>query len=397
MEVAPEHAEREGVGAGEAVEKRLLFRGIALEGGDIPRGNVERAVTVEAHLADAPPTRLHEAAVPAGDAPHRPAFQGLDQPPFPDAGVEHLRVVPTTDVNVTFAMVISVFLLNIFYSIKMKGGLGFTKELAIKTALSFHILGLLYSVILGVSALLLLRLNRRNLAPVEKTKEEKLEAITAYISGYSEFEGEEQPDIDQVIRDNLVELFQASLESSPLHLGMAKYLIRRATAQKTGVLRELVLNNIDKLAPVIRDASLYIIATTNPTYAATVRRRFLDGCEATSYSFLPFIQGWVLEVLLSKMSETLSREIADLCEKYKGNMGTRPYAILARQNGYLDWVREQKETWQNNNPWDKRAIIWAGQALSHDEMNYWLQRVQNAGDILDKAVAEAALHLRNSQ
>jgi hypothetical protein len=68
---------------------------------------------------------------------------------------------------------------------------------------------------------------------------------------------------------------------------------------------------------------------------------------------------------------------------------------LAKKKGYTDWVREQKETWQNNNPWDKRAIIWAGQALSRDEMNYWLKRVQNAGDILDRAIAEAALHLGN--
>jgi F-type H+-transporting ATPase subunit a len=43
-------------------------------------------------------------------------------------GVEYLKVVPTTDVNVTFAMSISVFLLTIFYSIKIKGGLGFVKE-----------------------------------------------------------------------------------------------------------------------------------------------------------------------------------------------------------------------------------------------------------------------------
>ena len=33
----------------------------------------------------------------------------------------YLKVVPTTDVNVTFAMSISVFLLTIFYSIKIKG------------------------------------------------------------------------------------------------------------------------------------------------------------------------------------------------------------------------------------------------------------------------------------
>jgi F-type H+-transporting ATPase subunit a len=47
------------------------------------------------------------------------------------AGIEHLRVVPTTDVNVTFAMAISVFILTLYYSIKMKGIGGFTKELTL--------------------------------------------------------------------------------------------------------------------------------------------------------------------------------------------------------------------------------------------------------------------------
>lgn len=40
-----------------------------------------------------------------------------------------LRMVPTADVNTTFGMSITVFLLIIFYSIKAKGGWGFTKEL----------------------------------------------------------------------------------------------------------------------------------------------------------------------------------------------------------------------------------------------------------------------------
>jgi F-type H+-transporting ATPase subunit a len=44
------------------------------------------------------------------------------------AHVPYMKVVPTTDVNITFAMSISVFLLTIFYSIKIKGGLGFVKE-----------------------------------------------------------------------------------------------------------------------------------------------------------------------------------------------------------------------------------------------------------------------------
>ena len=44
-------------------------------------------------------------------------------------GVNYLKVVPTTDPNLTFALSISVFLLIIFYNIKSKGFLGFMKEL----------------------------------------------------------------------------------------------------------------------------------------------------------------------------------------------------------------------------------------------------------------------------
>jgi F-type H+-transporting ATPase subunit a len=44
-------------------------------------------------------------------------------------GLEYLRVVPSTDLNATFGMSISVFLLIIFYSIKIKGGIGFDKEM----------------------------------------------------------------------------------------------------------------------------------------------------------------------------------------------------------------------------------------------------------------------------
>jgi F-type H+-transporting ATPase subunit a len=48
------------------------------------------------------------------------------------AGLEYMRVVPTTDLNITMGMSISVFFLMIFYSIKMKGVGGFVKELTMQ-------------------------------------------------------------------------------------------------------------------------------------------------------------------------------------------------------------------------------------------------------------------------
>jgi len=47
------------------------------------------------------------------------------------AGLQHLKVVPSTDLNATFAMSLSVFALIIFYSIKMKGFIGFISELTL--------------------------------------------------------------------------------------------------------------------------------------------------------------------------------------------------------------------------------------------------------------------------
>ena len=44
-------------------------------------------------------------------------------------GIDYLRVVPSTDLNATFGLSIAVFILIIFYSIKIKGAVGFAKEL----------------------------------------------------------------------------------------------------------------------------------------------------------------------------------------------------------------------------------------------------------------------------
>lgn len=47
-------------------------------------------------------------------------------------GVEHLKVVPSTDVNVTFALSLTVFVLIIYYSIREKGLGGFIAEFTLQ-------------------------------------------------------------------------------------------------------------------------------------------------------------------------------------------------------------------------------------------------------------------------
>jgi F-type H+-transporting ATPase subunit a len=48
------------------------------------------------------------------------------------AGFKHLKVVPSTDLNITFAMSLTVFVLIIYYSIRMKGLGGFVGEFTLQ-------------------------------------------------------------------------------------------------------------------------------------------------------------------------------------------------------------------------------------------------------------------------
>ena len=64
----------------------------------------------------------------------------------------YLRMVPTADINTTFGMSFVVFFLIIFYSIKAKGGWGFTKELF--TA-PFHAEGTVAKILLAIPNLFL--------------------------------------------------------------------------------------------------------------------------------------------------------------------------------------------------------------------------------------------------
>ncbi len=75
-------------------------------------------------------------------------FNLLDLLPLdllPDAanavGFGHLRVVPSTDLNIVFGLSLTVFLLIIFYSVQMKGLVGFLAEFALNPLRLSHPLG----------------------------------------------------------------------------------------------------------------------------------------------------------------------------------------------------------------------------------------------------------------
>jgi hypothetical protein len=193
----------------------------------------------------------------------------------------------------------------------------------------------------------------------------------------------------KLVRENIVDLFDSCLDGYPLHLGLARYLLRRATSLQTGVLQDQVLENLEVLAPVMRDVAKYLKKSMRRDSASTIGEGLIKFCKTSDISFIPFVRLWIASVFLEKLTTEFEESILDHFEEISYGLGIRPVALLAYELSLLDWVREQRETWTNHNPWDRRAIVWTAHVLPRVERNYWLNRIQGSADLLENVVVRA--------
>jgi hypothetical protein len=216
----------------------------------------------------------------------------------------------------------------------------------------------------------------------------ELEKVTGYSIASDDAIAED--DKNAAIRDNLVDLFKQVLSSTPIRMGLARHLLRRATSLRTRVIFDLVLANLDELLPIFRDVAVYLRMTVNEENAASTGATLARFLQDGSYGALPFVRMWILWLLEKRTSLMPFESALRLADDTADSLGSRPAALLARAYGQKSWIRSQKDTWANNGPWDRRAIIWCGSILPPDERRHWLAMVEEQGDLLDAAVAKLA-------
>lgn len=229
----------------------------------------------------------------------------------------------------------------------------------------------------------------------ERAQVNKLQELIEQIfstSGYFITEDELlDEDKKKAVRENLQELFEGCIAKTPLHLGLARYLLRRATRLKTAVLIDDVLSNLDILAPAFREASLYLAACTTKGRASEVGRKIGKFIDKSDYAQLPFVKLWLIDLFQERKDILAVDKTLELSEKYKDSLGLRAAALVAQKNKRFDWLRAHKETWPNHGPWDRRAIIYAGSTLPATERRIWLDAISSGNSSsLEKAVARKA-------
>jgi hypothetical protein len=201
---------------------------------------------------------------------------------------------------------------------------------------------------------------------------------------------DEQELSSEATRDALLELFVECVDRPPLHLGLARHLLRRGTAMHTAILHSMVFKNLQTLCPALRDVTRYLSKTLSGKSLHARGKEVVKFLEESDVSILPFVRLWMLDLIEQKPGLLPPTKALEIAEASTSSLGIRSYALLARKYRILDWVREQKETWRNHGDWDRRAIIWSSSVLPADERRHWLDLVQETDDPLDRAVAQLA-------
>ncbi len=194
--------------------------------------------------------------------------------------------------------------------------------------------------------------------------------------------------LKKAVQDNLVALFQTCTSQSPLHLGFARYILRRAAQSRTKALLPLVFGNLQVLAPILRDVANYVRASLSQRNIAPYGAQLKQFLTSSAYADIPYVRMWCLEMALNSPKLMDAATALRLADDSAACLGIRPAALLARVYNQATWVRAHKETWRSNGDWDRRAIIWASSVLPADERKHWLKGVKQATDGLDRAIAE---------
>lgn len=198
-----------------------------------------------------------------------------------------------------------------------------------------------------------------------------------------------------VCRD-LMELVGEAVDTEPIRFGTIRHALRRARSMHTSALHPFVLEHLTLLSPVLRDACNYISATfpDDERHARSIGDRLVDYATTSDYKACPYVQLWTLHTLCECPAASIYETVANLAEKAEDGLGVRPRALAAAAFNQPDWLREYKAAAMDFGPWDRRALIWAGQTLPPKERRGWLGLlIEQADDPLDRAVAKHVLSI----
>jgi len=232
--------------------------------------------------------------------------------------------------------------------------------------------------------------NAAIMAKAEKMAHKKADELLDYITPYDSFDYDEEYEkalaeiMDdekfKLLSDTYHELFKKSI-SSPIDFILIRHILRKAARYRIRNLVSLVLDNFERMLPVIREVVIYLNAVINDEIVSIHKKEF-EIILLSHYMRMQFVNLWVSHLL---QNQHLSR--INLPVNYEKIQSIRGKALIALRRQDTTWVRDFRDNIDALGPWDKRAVLYSSSILPPDEMTHWVSIAAAGGDIIDKSIS----------
>jgi hypothetical protein len=232
----------------------------------------------------------------------------------------------------------------------------------------------------------------------EEVEEKKLVGIindmlkdkfNPYDESSEELDGEEQ---EEALRKAIAELFKLVSDQRPLNIGLARYVLRRAGAKRLRSIYSGIVGNIEFFLPVYRDVYGYIKKVhsdrNNDAFISGINKVLLS----EKFKYNEYCKYWIFQTILGFSDRFEPRSILALIDKEESQfVQTRFRPLFSRAYKDHEWIRANREIWQNQPVWAQRAFIYSIGILPEDERRHWLNDIQRLPDHSLRLIAKAVL------
>lgn len=197
---------------------------------------------------------------------------------------------------------------------------------------------------------------------------------------------------DQISELNLKGIIEEQVSQEEINIPLTKFVIRRLAQLGSVETLEIVLNNIDKLYPVIPDIVKYIqsIRDIDIPKKHEIGVRILDLLGNSTVSHLEFHRMWLLSLFTNNTEYDNEQRFAGVFSTWSDQF-TQHQSILALGRSKQDeWFRMRKRNLFDFSNWLRRAILLGGSCLPTDERKHWYQSLESRLDQLELAVVKWA-------
>jgi hypothetical protein len=162
-----------------------------------------------------------------------------------------------------------------------------------------------------------------------------------------------------------------------------RHMLRKAGRYRIRSVLSAVLENFDRLLPLVREVILYLSKVITKDLVIEHQESLRNIVESSRVQRLPFVNMWV-----SALLEHPAFNAIKLPENYEQIRAIRDRALIAIRREDRTWVKGYKNAVDTLGPWEKRAVLFSSVILSKDEKRAWMRVAAQRGDRLEVAIAK---------